>query len=372
MDYYEILGISKNAQPDAIKKAYRLLALKFHPDKNPGSKEAEEKFKRAAIAYEVLSNPEKRRHYDTYGEQGQQFGGNQYRDANDIFANFGDIFSDLFSQAAQSQRSSSRSPKRGADLTSSVEINFLESAASCEKEIIIEKEASCASCAGRGAKKGTDPEICTQCKGKGSIIRSQGFFSISSTCPKCLGAGNTIQHKCSDCFGYGRIRLKKTLKIKIPAGAFSGTKLRIQGEGDDGERKGPPGDLIVEVNVTKDSRFRREGNDVVSKVSVTMAQAVLGTRVEIETLKGQEFFDIPKGVQPGTKLKLGGRGFPSIKGYGRGDQFVEVEVIIPLKLNPRQEEIMREFAGISAELVNRPVAGFFQRFRRKNPDVSKH
>jgi molecular chaperone DnaJ len=388
-NYYDILGVSKNATPEVIKKAYRKLALQFHPDKNPGSKEAEEKFKTAARAYETLSDPEKRKRYDMFGEQGQSFGSNQYQDVNDIFANFGDIFADIFGGAGSSggahqsgfnfsfgtgstSSARRRSPKRGSDLSVVIEIEFTDSALGIEKEISFEKDSTCLECEGSGAQKGTKPIMCNQCQGRGSILRSQGFFSVNSTCPQCQGQGSIIKDKCLNCHGQGRTRLSKKLKIKVPPGVDNGSRLRVIGEGEDGELRGPPGDLFAEINVKPDPRFTREGNDVISKIEISLAQAVLGTRLEIETLKGREFFDIPKGTQPNKRLKVGGRGFSSLKGYGRGDQYVEVEVKIPAKLTPRQEEIMREFATISDDHVNRPVAGFFQRFMRKNTDQSKH
>ena len=395
-DYYEILGVSKNATPDVIKKAYRKLALQFHPDKNPGSKEAEEKFKIAARAYEVLSDEKKRSHYDNFGEQGNQFGSQGFRDVNDIFSNFSDIFADIFNQGGQGgqggqagqggqqtggfsfgfgsggTQARSKGPKRGSDLSSHVDIEFVESAIGCERDVSFQKNSNCSDCKGSGAKNGTAATSCPQCKGKGSIFHSQGFFSVSSTCPRCRGQGNVIEEKCTSCHGRGKVLLKKNLRVKIPAGVETQSKLRLAGEGEDGERGGPPGDLIVDILVKPDARFLREKNDVVSPLQITVSQAVLGTRLEIETLRGREFMDIPKGAQPGQRIKLGGKGFPSLRGYGRGDQYVELKMVVPTKLTPRQEELMREFAHLSDEMVNRPVAGFFQRFRKKNPDQSKH
>jgi molecular chaperone DnaJ len=369
-DFYEILGVPKNASPEGIKKAYRKLALKFHPDKNPGSKEAEEKFKEAARAYEVLSDPEKRSHYDRYGSAGGgQYGGQGFQDINDIFQNFGDIFGDIF---GQSRGSKNRGPRRGADLSTTIEVDFVQSAFGIEREIQFHRLVNCQDCSATGAKKGTSAQTCTQCGGRGSIFHSQGFFSVSSTCSRCRGSGNMILEKCPSCEGAGRKTAQRTLKVKIPPGINTGGKLRLVGEGEEGERGGPPGDLYVEVYVAPDARFVREGNDVVSRIKVTMSQAALGTRLEVETLKGREFIDIPKGTQPGDRIRLPGLGFNSLKGYNRGDQFIEVSVSIPEKLTRRQEELMREFAAISDDVVNRPVAGFFERFKRKPVDPSKH
>ncbi len=376
-DYYEILGVTKNATPEAIKKAYRKLALQYHPDKNPGSKEAEEKFKTAARAYEVLSDPKKRSQYDQFGERGTQFGsGGGFQDINDIFTSFGDIFEDMMGGASPfggGRSSRKQGPKRGADLTTTIEVSFVESAHGCERDLKFERQGNCKLCDGSGAKKGTSRIKCAQCGGRGNIFHSQGFFSVSSTCPKCRGQGSIIEHPCSQCQGRGHQKESRQLKVKIPPGVETGSRLRLTGEGEDGNFSGTPGDLFVEIYVKEDPRFVREKNDVISKITIGLSQAVLGTRLEVVTLKGQEFIDIPKGTQPGDRIKLAGKGFNSIRGYGRGDHYIEVNVSVPKKLTRRQEELMREFAALADDMVNRPVAGFFERFKRKPPvDTSKH
>jgi molecular chaperone DnaJ len=213
---------------------------------------------------------------------------------------------------------------------------------------------------------------CGHCGGRGQVFHSQGFFSVSTSCPRCRGTGREIKEKCAGCGGHGRGREKRKLKVKIPPGVDTGSRVRLAGEGEGGERGGSNGDLFVEIYVKPDPRFARDGQDIVSNITVTLPQAALGTRIEIETLKGREFVDIPRGTQPGDRIRLAGQGFPSLKGYSRGDYFIEVNVQIPKKLTRRQEELMREFAAISDDVVNRPVAGFFERFKRRGGDPSNH
>ena len=381
-DFYEILGVSKNASPEVIKKAYRKLALQYHPDKNPGSKEAEEKFKEASRAYEVLSDPDKRAHYDRFGNDGPGMGGSGFQDINDIFQNFGDIFEGMFGGGAGAGAGGAsfgfggvnarRGPRRGADLSATVEISFVESAFGCERDVKIDRTSHCGSCTGTVANPGTQPVTCAQCRGRGSVIRSQGFFSVSSPCPQCRGQGVEIKEKCPACMGSGKVREKKVLKVKIPPGVAHGNRVRLVTEGDDGDRGGPSGDLYIEIQVANDPRFERVDQDIVTQVEVSLAQAVLGTRVEVETLKGRTFIDIPRGTQSFERIRLAGQGFPSLKGYGRGDHFIEVHVKVPKKLSPRQEELMREFAVLSEDEVAKPVVGFFQRFKKRSGDPSKH
>jgi molecular chaperone DnaJ len=367
-DYYEILGIPKNAENEVIKKAYRKMALKYHPDKNPGSTESEEKFKEASRAYEVLSDPEKRAHYDRFGSEAPGFRGQGFQDINDIFSSFGDIFEGMFG----GQPSQRNGPRRGADLTTTLEITFTEAALGVERELDIEHTINCRECSGTGAKKGTNAQSCARCRGRGSVFHSQGFFSVSSTCPQCGGTGSEIKDTCINCKGLGQVKERKKLQFKIPPGIATGQRIRMGQEGEGGKRGGLAGDLFVEILVSKDERFVREGDDIISEITITMSQAILGVRMEVETIKGREFIDIPKGTQPGERIKLAGQGFPSIKGYNRGDQFFEVSIQIPKKLTRRQEELIREFAALGDEVVNRPVAGFFERFKRRPVDPSKH
>jgi len=381
-DYYEVLGVSKNATPDAIKKAYRKLALQLHPDKNPGNKEAEEKFKEASQAYAVLSDPEKRKRYDQFGPSAFAGGGfgrggmGGFQDINDIFASFGDIFEDIFGGASpfggRGGQARNR-PQKGRDLLVPAQVTLVEAATGVEQELIIDREVSCHTCHGSGAKPGTSPETCNRCGGRGQVVHSQGFFSVSSTCPQCRGTGQMIKEKCLTCHGSGREKITKRIQVKIPPGVETGTRLRITGEGDAGFNGGPAGDLYVELEVLEDKRFERDGNDLITHVTVTMAQAVLGMKTEIHTLKGREFIDIPRGAQPRQEIRIPGGGFPSLRGYNRGDQIIIVHVQMPKKLTARQEELIREFAQISDEIVSQPVAGFFQRFKKKpDPDQNKH
>lgn len=375
LDYYEILGVPKNASGEVIKKAYRKIALQHHPDKNPGSKESEEKFKQASQAYEVLSDPQKRAQYDRFGHAGGNFGAG-FQDVNDIFSSFSDIFEDLFGGATGQRGRRRQGPQRGADLTTTIDVSFVEAALGCERPLIFERTVACIKCHGTGGKAGQAPEACPRCHGQGNIFHSQGFFSVSTPCPQCRGQGEIIREKCSSCHGEGRKKERRELKIKVPPGVDTSSRLRLTSEGEGGRLGGSPGDLIVEVVVNSDPRFSRLGDDIISRLSVTLTQAVLGTKIEIETIRGREFIDIPRGTQPGDKIRLNGQGFPSLKGYSRGDHIIEIDVKIPKKLTRRQEELIREFAILSDDVVNRPVSGFFERFKRKGPsrpgDKPKH
>ena len=254
-----------------------------------------------------------------------------------------------------------------------VDVSFVEAAMGCEREIQYDRSVVCEDCQGNGAKPGTSPISCPQCRGRGQVVHSQGFFSVSSPCPRCRGQGVEIKERCERCHGRGRHQERKKLNVKIPPGVDNGNRVRLVSEGEGGEYGGPAGDLFVEIGVHPDKRFRRENKDIVCDVDITLAQSCLGTHIEIETIKGREFIEIPRGTQPGDRIRLPGLGFPSIKGYGRGDQFLEVKVKIPKRLTPRQEELIREFAVLSDDVVSGPVAGFFERFKRKSPeDPSKH
>jgi molecular chaperone DnaJ len=346
--YYEILGVSRNATEEEIKKSYRRLALKYHPDRNPGDKEAEEKFKEAAEAYEVLSDPEKRAIYDRYGHEGLQSSGFQgFRGFDDIFAHFSDIFSDIFGFTNGSRTHTYA--RAGVDLRYDLKISFMEAALGTTKEIEIEKYERCPTCEGYGTAPGTHLEVCPRCRGQGRISQTSGFFSISTTCPHCGGYGKIITTPCPDCHGRGKKKTVKTLQVKIPAGVDTGSRLRLRGEGEEGERGGPNGDLYVFLHVEEHEFFKRHDYDIYCRIPISFVQAALGATIEVPTLTGTERLKIPRGTQSGKIFRLKGKGIPHIKGYGRGDQIIETVITVPTNLTRRQEELLKEFERISAE-----------------------
>lgn len=365
-DFYEILGVTRNADADTIKKAYRQLAMKYHPDKNPGNKEAEDKFKEAAAAYEVLSNTEKRAKYDRFGHAAFSRGGgggfHEFTDINDIFSSFGDIFGDIFGESMGGGgrgRASRRRPARGSDLRYILDIDLKDAVEGIEREVKFESEDSCESCKGTGSDPKHQPQTCSTCRGSGQIVRAQGFFSMASTCPTCRGEGVVITHPCKSCKGHGRVESKRQIKVKVPPGVDNGTRLRLTGEGEGGYFGGPTGDLYVEIRVKDDPRFLRRENDLIGKVEISYLQAILGAEIEVETLKGREFIEIPPGTQPGAMIRLGGRGIPSLRGYGRGDLYFEVQIKIPTKISKKEEEVLREMAEAQGENVHKKAKGFF-------------
>lgn len=345
-DYYQILGISRDASAEEIKKNYRKIAMQHHPDRNPGNKEAEENFKVASEAYEALRDPEKRQIYDQYGIEGLKGTGfTGFRGFEDIFSAFGDIFEDFFGFGRTFKpHAKSRS---GADLRYDLRISFHEAAFGKETEIEIPKNVSCELCSGTGAKPGTSPAHCQNCEGTGQVTRSQGFFTISTTCAQCHGQGKYIPNPCKECRGVGRLRKNKKIHIKIPPGVDTGSRIRIRGEGQDGERGGPPGDLFLFIYLEPHDFFSRDGDDVISQIPISFAQAALGSEIEVYTLNAKRILTIPKGTESGEIFRLKGEGFPKLRGYGRGDQLVQVIVRTPKNLTRRQEEILREFEEVS-------------------------
>jgi molecular chaperone DnaJ len=345
-DYYKILGVSRNATEEEIKKAYRKLAMQYHPDRNPGDKEAEEKFKLASEAYEVLRDPQKREIYDHYGIEGLKGTGfTGFRGFEDIFSTFSDIFEDFFGFGTSTRRRTR--PRQGADLRYDLKISFYDAAFGKETEIEIPKNVTCDTCNGTGIKPGTRPVVCPLCKGRGQVTRSQGFFTISTTCGQCHGEGQYIPHPCKDCRGTGKVKKKKKIQISIPPGVDSGSKLRIRGEGEEGERGGPPGDLYVFIYVEPHEFFTREGDDLICQVPISFPQAALGAEIEVPTLDGKRTLTIPRGIESGEFLKIKGEGFPKLKGSGRGDLIVQILVKTPKNLTKRQEELLREFEEIT-------------------------
>ena len=344
-DYYEILGVGKTASEEELKKCYRKIAMQFHPDKNPGNKQAEERFKEAAEAYEVLSNRQKREIYDAYGHAGLSNTGFQgFSGFDDVFSGFGDIFEDVFGFGRGRGRGRTRPAARaGADLRYDLKISFLDAAFGLTTTIDLEKLHPCQACGGTGSAPGTTPSTCPTCNGRGQVVQSSGFFTISSTCPHCNGHGKVIAKACQTCRGTGREKQRKTVELKIPAGVETGSRLRLRGEGEAGDQGGPNGDLYVFLQVEDHEFFVRSEDDIVCRVPISFVQASLGATIEVPTLKETEKIKIPRGTQTGQIFRLKGKGIPHLQGYGRGDQIIEVFVKIPTELTRKQEDRLREF-----------------------------
>src|SRR5215212_3672854 len=348
-DYYEVLGVTRTTGLDEIKKAYRKLALKYHPDKNPGDAEAEEKFKEAAEAYSVLSDEEKRARYDRYGHQGAAggFGG---IDPNQ-FADFGDILGDLFGFGdffGASRRRSTR-PARGNDLRYDLQIEFMDAAFGKEVTLSVPRVITCKTCSGNGSKPGSQPIACTGCGGRGQIRYSQGFLAVSRTCPQCGGAGKVIKDPCATCNGAGRVEERKQISVKIPAGVDDGSRLRVAGEGEAGFNGGPSGDLYVFLSVREHPKFTRRDYDIHSEQSVSFTQAALGAEIPTETIDGQESLRIPAGTQPNQVFRLRGKGVAFLDGSGRGDHYVHINVRIPTALSEEQRSLLEQLATLEGE-----------------------
>uniref|UniRef100_A0A7C4ELH7 Chaperone protein DnaJ n=1 Tax=Thermodesulfovibrio aggregans TaxID=86166 RepID=A0A7C4ELH7_9BACT len=354
-DYYSILGVSRNASQEEIKKAFRRLARQYHPDLNPGNKEAEEKFKEINEAYSCLSDPVRRANYDRYGTveapTGNGFGFETY-------TTFTDIFEDIFEGFFGSFGFRKNKPVKGADLRYDLTITLEEAAFGVEKTIKIPRWQECSKCKGSGIKPGSEPIICSSCGGTGYIRYSQGFFSVSKTCSKCGGKGRIIRDPCSDCSGTGKIRVEHELTIKIPPGVDTGSKLKVSGEGEMGEFGGPRGDLYIFINVREHEFFKREGINLYCSVPISFVKAVFGGQIEVPTLDGNEIIEIPPGTPSGKVFKLKGKGLPRVGGTHRGDQIVNVYIDVPKKLTERQREILEEFARVSGEEIKKTSRGF--------------
>ena len=372
-DYYEVLGVKKDATADEIKKAYRKLAKENHPDLHPGDKACEERFKEVNEAYEVLSDEEKRKKYDQFGHAafdpnagygaggfGGGFGGfGDFGDLGDIFGSFGDIFG---FGGGGAQRSNPNAPRKGDNIRSSVSISFEEAAFGCEKEITIGRVEQCPDCKGTGCQPGTTPEVCPDCKGTGTVRTTQrtpfGMVQSTGACPKCKGTGKIIHQPCKTCRGMGMIRRQHKVKVTIPAGIDDGQAISQRGKGNAGANGGPAGDLLVSVIVRPHARFERDGNSVLLQQPISFAQAALGAEIEVPTLDGNVKMTVPEGTQPGATFRLRGKGVPYLRGSGRGDQFVTVDVVVPKNLTGSQKELLRQYAASTGELDGVKTSGF--------------
>jgi len=364
-DYYETLGVSRDSDAEEMKKAYRKLALKYHPDRNPEDREAEERFKEAAEAYEVLRNGEKRRIYDLYGHAGLEgtgftgFGGSE-----DIFSAFGDIFEGFFGFGGRKSRRTGI--RRGNDLRYDLELSLEEAYRGKEEELVFDRWEFCEGCGGSGMEPGSEPEMCSHCQGRGEIIRSQGFFQIRTACSTCGGTGQVIVDPCKECQGNGKLRVERKVLVKIPPGVDTGTQLRIKGEGEPGNKGGPQGDLFVVIYVKEHHFFVRDGDDLRCQVTISFIQAALGTEVSIPVFDSDEdkIITIPDGVQPEEIIRLKGMGMSSLRrGKGYGDLSVKIIVKIPTRLSQKQRELLTEFVELENQKIGTKTRDFWDKIR---------
>jgi molecular chaperone DnaJ len=371
-DYYEVLGVPRGAGEEEIKKAYRKQAVKFHPDKNPGDKQAEENFKELGHAYEILSDPQKRAAYDQYGHEAFDprararggGGGGGFHDPFDIFREVfggggGSIFENMFGGGADPT-----GPQRGDDLRYDLQLTLEEAALGCEKEITVTKPDACEACDGSGAEAGSKMRQCGTCGGRGQVLTSRGIFSIAQTCPHCKGAGRILEKPCRKCSGSGKHERTSKIKLRIPAGVEAGSRLRSAGNGEAGARGGPAGDLYVFLQIKPHEIFSREGDDLLCEVPVSFVQATLGAEMEVPTLEGKAIIKIPAGTQPGTLLRLKNYGVKNLQGYGKGDLHIRVQVEVPTHLNAEQKHKLQEFAALCDGREAPLAQGFFEKAKK--------
>lgn len=370
-DYYEILGVAKAASEDEIKKAYRKMAIKLHPDKNPGNKEAEEQFKELGEAYEVVSDPDKRAAYDRYGHQAFKQGGagsagGGFHDPFDVFREVfgsggGNVFGDIFEQAFNGGGGGSSRQGRGSDLRYDLEITLEEAVRGCEKEISLRKFEECDSCSGSGAAAGSKSSTCGTCRGAGQVAVSRGFFSMAQTCPTCRGTGVIIEKPCTKCHGEGRLEKTSKIKIRIPAGVDSGSRLRSSSQGEAGTRGGPSGDLYIVVHVKEHAVFARQESDLYCEVPISFAKAALGGELTVPTLEGKASVKVPAGTQTGKLFRLRGKGVPDLRGHHAGDLNIRLIVEVPTKLNSEQKKKLEEFAELCNDETHPDSKSFFEK-----------
>lgn len=367
-DYYEVLGVSRDSSPEEIKKAYRKLARQYHPDANQEDKSAAEKFKEASEAYEILGNEEKREAYDRFGHaaaDGHNGFGGGFSGGDFGGGGLGDIFDMFFGGSGGTRQR--RGPEQGADLRVDMEITFEEAASGLEKDLKIPRTEECGTCGGNGTAPGTSKKNCNVCRGTGQIQYAQstpfGRIVQSRTCDNCRGAGVVIEKPCPTCRGVGKVRRNRTLKVKIPAGVDTGSRLRLSGEGEAGRRGGPPGDLFVFIHVQAHPTFKRDGNNIIINATITITQAAMGDEITVPTLEGTAKLRIPEGTQSGTVLRMRSKGMPDVRGYGRGDQHVHIIVSTPTKLTDKQKELLEEFDVIESQKLNSGEKGFFKKVK---------
>ncbi len=370
-NYYEILGISRDADANEIKKAYRKLAMEFHPDRNPDNTEAEEKFKKIGEAYAVLSDPQKRAEYDRFGTTGRSAGGGfggfsgGYADPFDIFREvFGGGFGDMFGMGGSAGGRRRSTVRRGSDLQVRLKLSLEEIASGTSKKIKIKKLNTCETCSGEGVKPGSSRQTCPVCHGHGEVAYRQGFFSVSQTCSNCRGQGTVIQDPCSDCQGEGRVRSEAVIEVEIPAGISEGQYLTLRGKGNVGPNAGPAGDVLVMIEEKKHEYFERHGDDIVYHLQLSFPQAALGDDIKVPTLKGQATLNIPEGTQSGKILRMKNKGIPHLSSHGTGDQLIKIHVFIPTKLGTDEKEIIKKLAEYQSMAPNKDSKSFFEKIKQ--------